>query len=120
MRATNEHRRSSQPCVGLPAGMWSLAALSVAACLCSVLGAKLLSNMFEPPGAPAGARPLGAAFPGATKSELRVPAKSAPHVEAPAPTEQRNANIDPLPTGTISPMRQGHSALTPCGAAADH
>jgi hypothetical protein len=98
--------------------MWSLAALSVAACLCSVLGAKLLSNMFEPPGAPAAARFLGAA-----KSELRVPAKSAPHVEAPAPTEQRNANIDPLPTGTISPMRQGQSALTPCGEAgetADH
>ncbi|MFZ3179675.1 MAG: hypothetical protein WA156_05570 [Methylocystis silviterrae] len=118
MRRPIEHRRLSHPRAGLPAGVWSLAALSVAACLCSVLGAKLLSNMFEPPQALA---PAGLSR--GAEAELRGLAKTAPQPEAPAPTEQREADIDRLPTGTIPDRRKGRKALTPCGEAgeiADH
>ncbi|PPD19340.1 MAG: hypothetical protein CTY30_05040 [Methylocystis sp.] len=114
MRRTVEHRRLSQPRAGLPAGVWSLAALSIAACLCSVLGAKLLSNMFEPPEAlaPAGfSREAGADLPG--------PAKAAPQTEAPAPTGQREADVDRSPTGAIPDRRKGRKALTPCGEAGE-
>jgi hypothetical protein len=111
VRPTVEHRRFNQPRAGLPAGIWSLAALSVAACLCSVLGAKLLSNMFEPPEALAPAR-----FSRGAEADQRGLAKSAPQLEAPASsTGQRNADVDPLPTGTIPERRKGRQALTPCG-----
>ena len=105
-----EHRRSSQHRAGLPAGTWSLAALSVAACLCSVLGAKLLSNMFEPPGAPAPTR----SFPGVAVERPRL-AGSAPQVEAPAPKARNGAEVDDLPTGAIPDKLKGRAALTPCG-----
>lgn len=116
MRPTDQHSHSSQHRAGLPAGTWSLAALSVAACLCSVLGAKLLSNIFEPPGgAPAPARlSQGAEF------DLRGLAKSAPQAEAPAPKELSGADVDHLATGTIPDRKKGRPALTPCGEAADH
>jgi hypothetical protein len=91
--------------------VWGLAALSVAACLCSVLGAKLLSNIFEPAG------PVLARFPWAAHADLPGVAKSAPQVEAPAPTGQRDANVDLLPTGTIPDKWKGRPALTPCGEA---
>ena len=115
MRPTDEHSRLSQHRAGLPAGTWSLAALSVAACLCSVLGAKLLSNMFEPPGAPAPARSSQVA-----EADLRSLAKLAPQAEAPAPKERSGADVDHLTTGTIPDRRKGRPALTPCGEAADH
>lgn len=118
MRRPLEHRRLSQPRAGLPAGVWSLAALSIAACLCSVLGAKLLSNMFEPPETLAPARVSGGA-----EAELRGLAKAAPQREAPAPTGQSDADVDHLPTGSIPDGRKGRKALTPCGEAgeiADH
>jgi hypothetical protein len=98
--------------VGLPAGVWSLAALSVAACLCSVLGAKLLSNMFEPVGG------LGSADrSGSAEAGPRNLGKSAPQVEAPAPTLQ--SDVDRLPTGTIPHRLKKGKALTPCGDAAE-
>jgi len=109
VRPTHEHRRSTQPRVGLPAGVWSLAALSVAACLCSVLGAKLLSNMFEPPGALA---PEGRA-----EAAARNLGRSAPQVEAPAPTLQ--PGVDRLPTGTIPNRLKNGKPLTPCGDPAE-
>ncbi|MDP3554429.1 hypothetical protein [Methylocystis sp.] len=118
MRRPLEHRRLSHPRAGLPAGVWSLAALSIAACLCSVLGAKLLSNMFEPPEALA---PAG--FSRGAETDLPGLAKAAPQTEAPPPTGQREADIDRLPTGTIPDRRKGRKALTPCGEAgeiADH
>ncbi|MGB5084622.1 MAG: hypothetical protein WBO09_08415 [Methylocystis silviterrae] len=118
MRRPLEHRRLSHPRAGLPAGVWSLAALSIAACLCSVLGAKLLSNMFEAPQALA---PAGLSR--GAEADLRGLAKAAPQHEAPAPTEQREADVDRLPTGTIPDKRKGRKALTPCGEAgeiADH
>jgi hypothetical protein len=117
VRRPIEHRRLSHPRAGLPAGVWSLAALSVAACLCSVLGAKLLSNMFEPPEA------LAPAGPSRGAEAVRGLAKAAPQPEAPAPTEQREADVDRSPTGTIPDRRKGRQALTPCGEAgeiADH
>ncbi|MBI1981554.1 MAG: hypothetical protein HYS63_08400 [Methylocystis sp.] len=114
MRPTDEHSRSRQHRTGLPTGTWSLAALSVAACLCSVLGAKLLSNMFEPPGAPA---PAGASQ--GAEADLRDLAKSAPQAEAPAPIERMDADVDHLTTGTIPDRRKGRPALTPCGEAAE-
>jgi hypothetical protein len=92
MRPMGEHSRKSQHRAGLPTGTWSLAALSVAACLCSVLGAKLLSNMFDP----------------------------APQVEAPAPKGRRRADVDYVTTGTIPDRMKVSPALTPCGDAADH
>ncbi|MGD9539679.1 hypothetical protein [Methylocystis sp.] len=110
-----EHSRKSQHRAGLPAGTWSLAALSVAACLCSVLGAKLLSNMFDPPEAPAPApfsRGAAAGLPGL--------AGSAPQVEAPAPKGRRRADVDYVTTGTIPDRMKGSPALTPCGEVADH
>jgi hypothetical protein len=118
VRRPLEHRRLSHPRAGLPAGVWSLAALSIAACLCSVLGAKLLSNMFEPPQTRAPAR-----FSRGAEADLRGLAKAAPQHEAPAPTEQREADVDRLPTGTIPDKRKERKALTPCGEAgeiADH
>jgi len=83
--------------------------------LCSVLGAKLLSNIFEPAGAPAPAR-----FSQSAEANLRVLAKSAPQAEAPASKELNGADVDHLPTGTIPARRKGRPALTPCGDAADH
>ncbi len=118
MRRPLEHRRLSHPRAGLPAGVWSLAALSIAACLCSVLGAKLLSNMFEPPEALA---PAG--LSGGAETDLPGLAKAAPQTEAPPLTGQREADIDRLPTGTIPDRRKGRKALTRCGEAgeiADH
>ncbi|PWB91662.1 hypothetical protein [Methylocystis sp. SB2] len=118
MRRPLEHRRLSHPRAGLPAGVWSLAALSIAACLCSVLGAKLLSNMFEPPEALA---PAG--FSRGAETDLPGLAKAAPQTEAPAPTGQREVDVDRSPTGTIPDRRKGRKALTPCGEAgeiADH
>ncbi|MFO1126124.1 MAG: hypothetical protein U1E25_13240 [Methylocystis sp.] len=113
MRPTDEPSRSSHSRAGLPAGTWSLAALSVAACLCSVLGAKLLSNIFEPAGAPAPAHVSQSAEP-------RVLAKSAPQAEAPASKELSGADMDFLPTGTIPARKKGRPALTPCGDAVEH
>jgi hypothetical protein len=105
---TNQHR------AGLPAGTWSLAALSVAACLCSVLGAKLLSNMFDPPGAPAPARiSRGAA------ADLPALARSAPQVEATAPKDRSGVDVDYLTTGTIPDRMNERPALTPCGDAGE-
>jgi hypothetical protein len=112
VRRTVEHRRLSQPRAGLPAGVWSLAALSIAACLCSVLGAKLLSNMFEPPEARA---PAG--FSRGAEADLPSLAKAAPQAEAPAPTGQRD--VDHLPTGAIPDKRKGRQPLTPCGEAGE-
>ncbi|MGE0196464.1 MAG: hypothetical protein AB7P48_12665 [Methylocystis sp.] len=116
MRQIDEHKPSRQRRVGLPAGTWSLAALSVAAWLCSVLGAKLLSNMFEPSGAPA---PASASR--GVEADLRDMAISAPHVEAPAPKDRRG--VDRLATGSVPDRRKNGRALTPCGVAgelADH
>lgn len=89
--------------------------MSVAACLCSVLGAKLLSNMFEPPGAPASAR----VYQG-VEAAPRGLARSAPDAEAPAPKVRNRADVDYLKTGTIPDRRKGRQALTPCGDGADH
>ncbi len=113
-----EHSRSSQHRAGLPTGTWSLAALSVAACLCSVLGAKLLSNLFDPPGAPAPAR-----FSRVAAAKLPGLARSAPQLEAPAPKERSDADVDYLTTGTIPDRTNARPVLTPCGEAgetADH
>lgn len=106
--------RISHHRVGLPAGTWSLAALSVAACLCSVLGAKLLSNMFDPPGPPAPAR-----FSRGATADPRDLAGAAPQVEAPAPKERRGADVDYLTTGTIPDSISMRRALTPCGEAGE-
>ncbi|WP_244434977.1 hypothetical protein [Methylocystis sp. SC2] len=92
--------------------------MSIAACLCSVLGAKLLSNMFEPPEALA---PVGLSQ--GAEADLRRLARAAPQSEAPASPEQRAADVDRLPTGKIPDRRNGRKALTPCGEAgeiADH
>jgi len=114
VRPMGEHSRISQHRTGLPTGTWSLAALSVAACLCSVLGAKLLSNLFDPPDAPAPAR-----FSRAAAAELPGRARSAPQVEAPAPKERRDADVDYLTTGTIPDRMNVRPALTPCGDAGE-
>ncbi len=109
-----ERSRISQHRAGLPTGTWSLAALSVAACLCSVLGAKLLSNLFDPPGAPAPAR-----FSRGGADELPGRARSAPQVEAPAPKAPSDADVDYLTTGTIPDRTNARHALTPCGEAGE-
>lgn len=114
MRRPVEHRRLSQPRAGLPAGVWSLAALSIAACLCSVLGAKLLSNMFEPPEARA---PAG--FSRGAEADLPSFAKAAPQAQAPAPTGEHDVDVDRLPIGTIPDKRKGRQSLTPCGEAGE-
>lgn len=109
-----ERSRISQHRVGLPAGTWSLAALSVAACLCSVLGAKLLSNMFDPPGPSALPR-----FSMDVAADAPGLARSAPQVEAPAPKKRRDADVDYLTTGTIPDSINMRRALTPCGEAGE-
>jgi len=107
-----ERSRISQHRAGLPAGTWSLAALSVAACLCSVLGAKLLSNTLDPPGPPAPTRSSRGAA-----TDLPALAELAPQVEAPAPKARSGADVDFLATGTIPERMKARPALTPCGEA---
>lgn len=89
------------------AGVWSLAALSIAACLCSVLGAKILARMVVQGDAPA------LLFSSADRS-MRNLAKTAPGGQAPQTvTIVRSVGVDGMTTATIP-----HSStvqISPCG-----
>lgn len=96
---------------GLPAGVWSLAAFSVAVCLCSVLGAKILSNMF-----------LQGDMPAVAQSEadaaMRRLARAAPSAQAPQTvTIVRSVGVDGVTTATIphQPTPAPAATLSPCG-----
>lgn len=113
MRHPDKRRLGADdPRVGLPPGVWSLAAFSIAVCLFSVLGAKLLSNMFDHDDAPALAfieRDRG-------EAEMRRLAGSAPQAQAPqAAIIQHGARIDAATTATIPSKPTTGQALTPCG-----
>ncbi len=116
MRHFDKHRLQTEPRAGLSASVWSLAALSAAACLCSVLGAKTLSNMFEQ-----GDPPVLAFSRGGADAAMRRLAKSAPQAEAPqSVTIVRSLGVDGVTTATI-PHKPGMTpalTLTPCGDAA--
>lgn len=113
MRHPDEHRLGADSRVGLPPGVWSLAAFSIAVCLFSVLGAKLLSAMFDGNDAP------GPAFLGqdGREVEMRRLAGSAPQAQAPQGVNiLRGARIDDAATtATIPKKPTAGQALAPCG-----
>ncbi|MEF3367286.1 hypothetical protein V3H18_12150 [Methylocystis sp. 9N] len=114
MRHPDEHRLGADSRVGLPPGVWSLAAFSIAVCLFSVLGAKLLSAMFDGNDAP----PL--AFLGQdSEVEMRRLAGSAPQAQAPQAAKilRGGARIDAATTATIAQKPTVGQALAPCGDA---
>ncbi len=116
MRHFDKHRLQTEPRAGLSASVWSLAALSAAACLCSVLGAKTLSNMFEQ-----GDPPVLAFSRGGADAAMRRLAASAPQPEAPqSVTIVRSLGVDGVTTATIphKPSTTPAPTLTPCGDAA--
>jgi hypothetical protein len=91
-------------------GVWSLAALSVAALCCSVLGARLLAEMVEQNGA-------NAIITNHSEERLRQIAASAPHGQPrQTVTIIRSIGVDGTTTATIP----GHSGvkLDPCGDSA--
>jgi len=92
---------------GLGAGVWSLAALSVAAFLCSVLTAKLLASIVE--------RGEGAAIAfNHNERSMRDLANGAPTPHLPQTvTVVRSVAIDGTATATI-PSRP-KAPLRPCG-----
>jgi hypothetical protein len=112
MRHIDEPRSQADSRSRAPAGVWSLAALSVAVCLISVLGAKLLSNMLED----SDAQPPAVLGRDAGEAEMRRLARSAPQAEAPrAPTILNGAGVDGTTTGTIPRRPPSEQALSPCG-----
>jgi len=101
-----DHDRNKPPASApLSAGVWSVAALSAAAFLCSVLTAKLLARMVDHVGASAVAQ---------RERSLRDLANVAPSAQAPqAVTIFRRIGVDGVATATIP---NGKTApLKPCG-----
>ncbi len=93
-----------QPRRSDPTGVWTLAALSSAVFLCSVLGAKVLSHMVDEGDLPT------LAF----KNDLRHVAKTAPTPSAPEVYSiVRSVGVDGMTTATI-PL-SGSRPVSPCG-----
>lgn len=87
-------------------GVWSLAALSAAVFLCSVLGAKLLAQMVD----------RGAFDSLVAERSMRDLAKAAPVPQAPQRYSIiRSVGVDGVTTATI-PLRAA-PAVPPCGDA---
>lgn len=87
-------------------GVWTLAALSSAVFLCSVLGAKLLSKMVDQGDLPT------LAFNHSMRDVARTaPAPSAPQVYSIV----RSVGVDGMTTATIP--QSGVSPVSPCGDA---
>lgn len=85
-------------------GVWSLAALSVAVFMCSVLGAKLLSKALDRGDLPT------LAF----DRSMRNLANSAPSAQAPQVYSiVRSVGVDGMTTATIP--HRGMAPLNPCG-----
>jgi hypothetical protein len=103
MSGFDDDRTSS----GSTSVVWSVAALSVAVFMCSVLGAKLLAQMID----------RGELASLASDRSLRQLAASAPAPQAPQVYSiVRSIGVDGMTTATIP--HQGSAPLSPCGETA--